>query len=169
MPTVQPGRFTAQHDGDIVVFLIGARINQLRRIDKWLPVARAMGPMLKELMAEPDRGLLHAESFLRGRNVMLVQYWKSFEHLERYAKDRDSRHLPAWRAFNRRVGTGGTVGIWHETYLVPAGRHESIYGNMPVMGLAAATAHVPVARVGQAAGYRVGAATVDTPVEPIPT
>lgn len=168
MPKIHAGRFTAQHDGDIVVFLIGARINRLHRIDKWLPVARAMGPMIAELMADPDGGLLHAETYLRGRNVMVVQYWKSFEHLERYARARDAKHLPAWRAFNRNVGTSGTVGIWHETYVVPAGKFECIYGNMPEMGLAAATTHVPVGRVGQAAGYRVGAATVDAPAEPVP-
>src|SRR5271163_2213504 len=45
-------------------------------------------------------------------------------------------------AFNRPVGTGGSIGIWHETYLVEPGKAESIYVNMPVFGLAAAAHHV---------------------------
>ena len=40
----------------------------------------------------------------------------------------------------------GDVGIWHETFKVRAGEYESVYGNMPVMGLAAAGATWPSAR-----------------------
>jgi hypothetical protein len=50
----------------------------------------------------------------------------------------------------------GDVGIWHETYLVPAGRYEAIYGSMPRIGLAAAGGHVPIARRGGSAAERVG-------------
>ena len=32
----------------------------------------------------------------------------------------------------------GDVGIFHETYVVPADRVESVYGNMTAFGLAAA-------------------------------
>ena len=49
----------------------------------------------------------------------MLQYWRSFEALERYAKNRSAQHLPEWAAFNRAVGSGGDVGIWHETYRVP--------------------------------------------------
>jgi hypothetical protein len=27
------------------------------------------------------------------------------------------------------------VGFWHETYAVPAGGYEAVYGNMPLFGL----------------------------------
>jgi hypothetical protein len=47
------------------------------------------------------------------------------------------------------------VGVWHETYLVE--RAESIYSHMPVAGLAAATASVPVARRGDRAVDRLDA------------
>ncbi len=52
-----------------------------------------------------------------------------------YAHSSDRAHLPAWQAFNQKVGTGGDVGIWHETYVVPSGNSESIYVNMPRYGL----------------------------------
>ena len=52
--TVNLGRFTADHRGPITVFIIGMRINKFRCIDKWLSVARAMGPMIAELSAQPE-------------------------------------------------------------------------------------------------------------------
>jgi Domain of unknown function (DUF4188) len=70
-----------------------------------------------------------------GRTTIMLQYWESFEKLETYAKARDHEHLPAWREFNRRVGTSGDVGVWHETYAVAPGAYESIYSNMPPFGL----------------------------------
>jgi hypothetical protein len=163
MTAVQPGRYTFDHDGEVVVFLIGMRINKLRKAGKWLPVARAMPAMLRELAAHPDKGLLGAHTFRAGRTVLIVQYWRSFADLERFARAADDPHLPAWRAFNRSVGTGGDVGIFHETYLVPAGGAEAIYGNMPVFGLAVASHHVPAAAKAHAAAARVGASATDTP------
>jgi hypothetical protein len=73
----------------------------------------------------------------------LVRYWRSYEDLERFVRNPDDPHLPSWRRFNQTVGTDGSVGIWHETYVVEASRHEAIYNNMPVFGLAKATEHVP--------------------------
>ncbi len=165
---VVPGRFTAQRDGEFVVFVIGMRINKLWQLHKWVPTARAMSPMINELMAQDDSGLLHVETYLQGRTITTVQYWNSFEQLNDYARNPDQRHLPAWRAFNQRVGTDGSVGIFHETYLVPAGGYEAVYNNMPTYGLAAATEHVPVGRRGQSAAYRAGRTDRDVPVEPVP-
>ena len=34
------------------------------------------------------------------------------------------------------------MGIWHETYTVNPDQFESVYGNMPKFGLAAAMEHV---------------------------
>lgn len=165
---VVPGRFSAARDGSFVVFNIGMRINKLWQVWKWVPTARAMGPMIRELLSKPDSGLLHVETFLQGRTILVVQYWDSFEQLAAYARNPDQRHLPAWRAFNQRVGTDGSVGIFHETYLVPAGGYEAVYNNMPRFGLAAATDHVPVGTRGQSAAFRAGRATEDTPAEPVP-
>lgn len=133
---VQNGRYTAIHDGPITVFLIGMRINRLWRADKWLPVARAMGPMIAELSQRPQSGFLGAEAMLRNwRTVVMLQYWRDFQSLEAYARDRSQSHWPAWTAFNKAVGTSGTVGIFHETYVVERGRSETIYANMPPFGL----------------------------------
>jgi hypothetical protein len=149
-------RYTAEVDGDFVVFLIGMRINKLWKVRKWWPVAMAMRPMIVELVKQPDLGLLHASSAWIG-GPAVVQYWRSFEDLERYARNADSKHLPAWQRFNKAVGSSGDVGIWHETYKVSAGAYECIYNNTPVQGLAAAGRHVPVGKGREGAAERIGA------------
>lgn len=135
-------RLTATLEGDFVVFLIGARINKPLQVHRWWPVARAMPRMLKELAGQPGLGLLHSEIWF-GRTIILVQYWRSMEQLQAYAKSREHQHLPAWRAFNEAIGTDGSVGIWHETYPVESRRYECIYGNMPPFGLGGALPVVP--------------------------
>jgi len=57
------------------------------------------------------------------------------EQLLAYAKIREAEHLPAWQAFNKAIGTNGSVGIWHETYAISPGRYENVYVNMPPFGL----------------------------------
>jgi hypothetical protein len=110
--------------------------------------------------------MLHAEFFFYWRGVAVLQYWRSFEHLHAYAHDRSAAHLPAWAEFNRRIGGDGTVGIWHETYLVPAGHYETIYANMPRFGLSQAAGHVPVVGRLESARSRIGGAEApDAPPE----
>jgi len=142
MVEIRAERVTAEVEDEVVVFLIGMRINKLWKPHKWLPVARAMGRMLKELEADADAGLLGVESF-GVTNGVLVQYWRSFEHLESYAVDKAREHAPAWAAFNKAVASNGDVGIWHETYRVRPGDYECVYNNMPLFGLAKATRVVP--------------------------
>jgi hypothetical protein len=149
------GRYSAKLDSDFVVFLIGARINKLLLVNKWLPVMRAMPRMLKELGEHPELGLLHAEYFRRGRTVMTVQYWRSFDHLHAYAHAKDKEHLPAWAAFNRAVGGNGTVGVFHESYLVRAGEFECVYANMPPLLMAKAGAVVEATGLRESARGRL--------------
>jgi hypothetical protein len=127
-----PRRVSADLDGDFVVFLIGMRINRPWKVHKWWPVLRAMRPMLAELASKPESGFLGATFGF----PVIVQYWRSFEHLEAYARDHSGLHWPAWVAFNKRTADSrGDVGIWHETYRVGAGQYESIYSGMPPFGL----------------------------------
>jgi hypothetical protein len=152
----------AQIDGDFVVFLIGMRINKLWKIHKWLPVVLAMPRMLKELERKPESGLLGAQSM----GLTLVQYWRSFEALEAYARSADGAHWPAWVAFNKRMGrTRGDVGIWHETYRVGAGQYEAIYSGMPPHGLAKIGHLVPARERFDTARGRLGFANRRSPAD----
>ncbi len=146
MATVFPGRYTAVAEGGFVVFLIGMRLNRPWKVHRWWPVFMAMGPMLARLARDPSLGLLGYRIQPGLRTVTVLQYWRSFADLERFARSPQGPHLAAWRRFNRTVGTSGDVGIWHETFQVAPGAYECIYVNMPRYGLAAATAHVPLAR-----------------------
>ncbi len=156
MPVVFPGRYAAQTQEDFVVFLIGIRINRLVAIRQWLPTVTAMPPMIKELAAQRDKGLMSSKTYLSGRTLLILQYWRSFEDLERFARNPDDFHLPAWRQFNQKVGKSETVGIFHETYLVKPKEHEAVYINMPRFGLARAVEHVPAIGKNLTARRRLG-------------
>jgi hypothetical protein len=104
-----------------------------------------MRAMQREIVEHPEIGCLHVENYGALRPVS-VQYWRSFHLLERFARSADWSHLEAWRSFNRLIRDSGELGIWHESYRVHAGDFEAMYGNMPVVGLAAAGRHVPLSR-----------------------
>lgn len=159
MVKIEAGRVTDGHEGPLVVFLIGMRVNRWRRVRAWWPVFTAMPAMLRELSQQREGGLLGYQTTLGRSGPVLVQYWRGADELLAYAHDVDGEHRPAWRAFQGRARTAGpVVGIWHETYQVAAGAHESVYVAMPVTGLAAATSGVPVARRGDTASRRLGRA-----------
>ena len=145
MAKVLADRMTAEVDGDFAVFLIGMRMNRLWKVWKWWPVVSSMTRMLKELSKRPELGLMQHRIFFTLREIMVVQYWRSFDQLHDYAVNVERGHLPAWKAFNNEIGLSGDVGIWHETFLVPAGRYEAIYGNMPPCGLGKAGRLAPTA------------------------
>jgi hypothetical protein len=156
MAEVAGRRMTAEIDGDFVVFLIGARPSKLHLARSLMDLGgrRGMKHMLDYLVARPEKGLLAYEIGL----PTIVQYWRSFEQLEAFAKDKDDPHLEAWRQYWRRVGRSTRTGIWHETFLVKAGQYEAVYGNMPPHGLAKAGRLVPVSEASNARS-RVGTLT----------
>ena len=131
-------RVCAQIDGPFVLFLIGARINRWWKPWILFPFLSTMPRMLAELGARPELGLMHARGHFGPGGLMVVQYWRSFEALEAYARERSLSHQPTWVWFNKRFGSNGDIGIWHETYLIQPGAYETIYNNMPPHGLGAA-------------------------------
>jgi hypothetical protein len=113
------------------VFIIGARIHQWWKVQRWLPAVLAMPRMIRELRSRPDSGLLAISS---GGGAM-IQYWRSEEALMAYARDKTGQHFPAWAHFNRVVRASGAVGVWHEMYSVEPHQWHSTYVNMPAVGL----------------------------------
>jgi hypothetical protein len=152
-------RTTANAHGDVVVLLIGMRINRFWAVHQWLPVMRAMFRMFAELEKAPERGLLSRVLLTASpRTYYVVQYWESKEKLYAYASAPDAFHHEVWARINGMERAGkvrGHVGIWHEAYVVPEGRYESIYGDMPAFGLAAAHGQVPLAERGRYARDRL--------------
>ncbi|WP_295010321.1 DUF4188 domain-containing protein [uncultured Microbacterium sp.] len=153
---VFPGRYTASVDREgITVFVIGMRANRWWQFARVQRVARNMPKILRHLATHPEAGMLGAESWL-GRTTILLSYWESPEHLQRFAADRDAPHLQPWRDYMKTLLGSGSVGVWHETYQVPARDLEAVYADMPLFGLAAATAHVPITAGRNTARQRLG-------------
>ena len=161
MSSIFPGKYTAVSDEPFVVFLIGMRINRPLALRKWLPVFNAMPRMLQVLQTYPEKGYLGGSFYvaLPRFSPLLVSYWRSFEQLEHFARSQDDPHLGAWRQFNQSIGSDGTVGIWHETYLIDPGKHETVYTNMPRTGLAQALTHVSLSARRETSRQRLNASS----------
>ena len=113
-----------------------------------------MPGMLKELSANPELGML---GYRFANLLTVIQYWRSFEHLEAFARSREHTHLPAWQAFNQKIRHGsGDVGLWHETYRIQLGCYEAVYSGMPAFGLGKVGKLVPVADYRESARGRMG-------------
>lgn len=135
--------------------MIGMRINTWWKPHKWLPTLIAMRRMIKELEANPQSGFLGYNG-LSGK--VIVQYWRSFDHLEAYARNPQQEHWPAWLDFNKRMkNSRGDVGIWHETYVISPDRFEAIYSGMPNFGLGKFGKLVPATGNREAARKRLKA------------
>ena len=133
--TLRTGRWTAELDGDFVVFLIGSAVHDEEQAGPASELLLAMIDMLAELEQDPASGLLGYQVF-GALGGVIVQYWRSFEALEAYARNPGAKHAPTWRAWNQLADDDrGAAGIWHETFAVKAGQYEAVYQNMPDTGL----------------------------------
>jgi heme-degrading monooxygenase HmoA len=150
------GRYTTENSEEVVVFIIGMRINKRLAVHKWFPVFKAMPGMIKELYTNKEElGFLSMESYFGLRTTVMIQYWRSTDDLIAYA--RNERHLKAWKEFNQKIGASGVVGIYHETYRLTPGEYETVYGNMPLYGLGKALKHVPITKNKDRASQRLNA------------
>ncbi|MFF2344780.1 DUF4188 domain-containing protein [Pseudarthrobacter sp. NPDC058119] len=153
---VFPGRYTADPAREsVTVFLIGMRANRWWKLGTVGRVGAAMGRMLQHLATVPEAGMLGYHQWA-GRTTVMVSYWESPEHLRKFAADRDAPHLEPWRRFMKELAGTGDVGVWHETYQVPAAGVEVVYSGMPVFGLAKATNHLPIGPGTNTARQRMG-------------
>ena len=151
-------RYTAGNENELVVFIIGMRFNGLSGFRHALKAFFAMPRMLSSIAKHPETGCLGGHVAFGWRVTYVIQYWRSFDDLENFAKAPDDEHLPAWRWYNKLGKDARDAGIWHETYRVAAGAYESIYVNMPRFGLAEAMSHVPLTSAKRSARARIEAA-----------
>lgn len=153
--SVLDGRWTVDVDDEqFVVFIIGAKVRNPIRALRALPLLGEMNKMLADLSKHPDKGLLAYQRH-GGPFGVIVQYWRSFDALEAFARDADDRHAQVWRQWFRKLQHQNTaVGIWHETYTVTS--CEAIYQNMPVMGLGKVGHVRPVNKRTESARERAG-------------
>ncbi len=134
-----PGPHSATPPDGAVLFLIGMRVNRWWRPDQWLPTFASAFPMLKEVHRQADDLGFMGMHVWFARTVIMVQYWNSMDELLAYARSSELNHVPGWRAFNRRVGSDPSVGVWHEAYVMSPDRTHVVYRNMPPFGLGRVT------------------------------
>ncbi|HZG87421.1 DUF4188 domain-containing protein [Paenibacillus sp.] len=155
MAKAEAGRFTAAYSGSLVVFIIGMSVNRWWAVHRWLPVFRAMGPMIAELYKNKELGFLDMQFALSPKGPILIQYWRSYDQLEHYARH-GAKHLKAWRDFNTKAAKSHAVGVFHETYIVDEGKYESVYVNMPKFGLGRVAGLAPATGPRETARRRLG-------------
>ena len=157
MGEVKPGRFTAQVDGPFVVVRVGIRVNRFFLFWKWIPTLRATVPLLRALLRVQAPGLLGGFTLLYWQSsIGIIQYWRSFDDLERFAHSKESGYHALWSRYQASPGANGSVGLWYEVFSVEPARYEVVYDNTPVIGLAAATEHVPAVGRRETARRRLG-------------
>lgn len=160
MAKICQGRFTAQISTKIsepfVFLVLGVRINRGLQIWKWFPSIFAALPMIYSQIRYRKTGFLGGQVTYFWPGMGLTQYWASFDDLERYARNKKHPHLRSWRRYNKVIGIDGSVGLWHEAYLVKPGSYEVVYENMPLFGLAAATRQTCIEEGSGMARLRLG-------------
>jgi hypothetical protein len=126
------GRKTAVIEGDFVVFHIGARPNkQLDQFYKWM--GEATDAMLKEQEENPDIGCLGTEMYFGRKGGILIQYWRSTDHLNKFARSRTNSHAGPWAKLMAKARENADYGFWHEAFEVKAGKYDTVYINCPPM------------------------------------
>ena len=144
MAEVFTGRYTADVDGDFVVFLIGMRFNKPWNVRGWWHTFTSMRPMLKELEAHPRaRPALRAAGLDRrpGRGPVLALVRAARPLRAQRRTTSTSRALE--EVEHRRHGRPARSASGTRPTRSRAGEYEVIYGNMPRLGLARAAAHMP--------------------------
>lgn len=139
------GRVMADIEGEFLVFVVELRVYQWWRFWKWVPVVRAMGSMLTELIQKPEYGLLNFEYWFAFRRQLFLMYWRSYEHMHDWVLNKDATHIPGWKLLNQLMKDSPNVlGFWHESFVVHPYEYEAFYRNVPTVGLGRAGSLVPL-------------------------
>jgi hypothetical protein len=126
-----PDRTTADLSeySDLVVIYLGMRASSVKGVKTLL----SFGSKIRKSVKAGPKGLLLHENLLFSLappHLGMRQYWRDFDSLEQWA--RSLPHKTWWQGFLRDRGGSG---FWHETYF-RGGQVESVYIDMPPIGLA---------------------------------
>lgn len=102
---IVPGTHYGEIEGDFALFLIGARFNTVASSDV-AGAGLAMQAMQRELESRAQElGYMSGESFVSTNpttsTVLYVQYWRSMEQLNKYAKSAMNKHLRTMIQYGR--------------------------------------------------------------------
>ncbi len=95
----------------------------------------------------PEKGFLGGTYALTLSSPLLVLYWRSFQNLERFARNPEDPQWSAWKRFYKYAKAGNAaanaVGIWRATYLIQPDQYEATYAAMPKFGLGSVMEYIP--------------------------
>jgi hypothetical protein len=120
---------------ELCLVRLGVQVRSLGGLLYARRVAKAVDRSAAEAVAS-GAGLLLSERFRVGPGHFgVIQYWRGFDELEAWTHR--PPHSEWWREAVDRIRTRADFGIYHEAYLVPRDRVESIFLNCRPTGLAA--------------------------------
>lgn len=122
-------RLEPDYDDGVVVFAVGFRINRFWNLRHVYYTYRSFYKITRELKKSPETGCLGVNTWW-GLSTVSIQYWKSYDALLEFARDKQATHFPSWFGFNQGMARSGNIGLWHEIYVVPKGRIEATYRNI---------------------------------------
>lgn len=133
---VRRGRYHSVVDGDFCVFLIGAVHNKGLPSQKFKEVGDAFNDMVRQLESDPEKyGFMGAQNYVSANqhvdSIMSVQFWRTQEQLNAYARDGLLLHFPNMKWLSKTGQETDQFGFWHESYRVRSGEYETIYVNCP--------------------------------------
>jgi hypothetical protein len=155
------GRWAAEIEGDFCVFHIGSCMNADLPTKEYGEIGKAFNNMLAELESNPEEfGYLGSHTYFSGNprvdTVFSVQYWRSQEQLNAYARNRMGIHFPAMLWTSKLMKVSANIGFWHESFNVRHGYYEAIYVNCPQMLLGKASSVVKAVGSKRTARGRLG-------------
>lgn len=155
------GRYAPEIEGDFCVFHIGLILNGHIPSKEMKDIRDAFVAMHKELEADPEKyGFLGSTTYvaanIRVDGPISLQYWRSQQQLNAYARDHMSKHFPNMLWTSKTMKSSPHIGIWHESFNVRAGEYEGIYVNCPQILLGKAGGVVPATGGRRTARGRLG-------------
>jgi Domain of unknown function (DUF4188) len=158
---VHRGRWAGQIEGDFCVFHIGIILNGHIPTNELKRIGEAFGNMHKELEADPEKWGFYGSTNYTSTNIrvdlgLTVQYWRSQDHLNAYARQNMAKHFPAMIWSSKIMKVSDHIGFWHESFKVHAGEYEAIYVNCPQILLGKAGTLVKAAGSRKTARGRLG-------------
>ncbi|MFC2131946.1 monooxygenase family protein, partial [Bacteroidota bacterium] len=106
------GKYTSKPENSFVVFIFGMRINNFLFLWLWIPFFIRLVRIVKRLRKYKESGMLNAHLIITTNGIGVIQYWESFDKLEKFALDKNDMHVPNRIKYGKSVGKSGIVGIW---------------------------------------------------------
>lgn len=151
-PLKDGGLSANSSENAVAILILAARSNHALGIfgPGYRDVSLYINGMIEDLWKNAnDHGFLGQTTWIAANErytnnqVMVLCYFRSMEHLHRYAHG--SLHSKAWRWWNRTTAKHPHLSIMHEMYHAPKGHWENIFINNHMTGIASphAMANVP--------------------------